>query len=149
MPSIIPNYVYTFFALTVVGTLLIATFSAYAVSVKQDVEIEELKNLLEYVAAESCELISTSTTNNSTATVRVPLPYRVGEKRYWIQLGNDSSKAWVEGGFGTSPVQSFLTIFVPGPVAASGLYTSGYGFAELECQVQGTLTVLNISEVTG
>jgi hypothetical protein len=116
---------------------------------KQDVEIEQLNNLLEYVAAESCELISTSTANNSTVTVRMPLPYRVGEKRYWIQFRNDSSSAWIEGGFGTNPVQSFLTVFVPGPVAASGLYTSGYGFAELECQVQGTLTVLNISEVSG
>ena len=149
MPSIIPNYIYTFFALTVVGALLIATFSAFAVSVKQDVEIEQLRNLLEYVAAESCELISTSTTNNSTVTVRVTLPYRVGEKRYWIQLRNDSSSAWIEGGFGTSPVQSFFTVFVPGPVAASGLYTSGYGFAELECQVQGTLSFLNLTEVSG
>ncbi|PVX27072.1 MAG: hypothetical protein CW716_04175 [Candidatus Bathyarchaeum sp.] len=149
MPSIIPGYVYTFFALTVVSALLIATFSVYAVSMKQDVEVEQLNNLLEYVAAESCELISTSTANNSTITVRLPLPYRVGEKRYWIQFRNDSSSAWVEGGFGTNPVQAFLTVFVPGPVTASGLYTSGYGFAELECQVQGTLTVLNISEVSG
>ena len=148
MPSIIPSYVYTFFVLSVIGTLLICTFSAFAVSVKQDVEVEQLQNLLEYVAAESCELISTSTTNNSTVTINLPLPSRVGEKRYWIQFRNDSSSAWVEGGFGTTPVQTRLTVFVPGAVAASGLYTSGYGFAELECQVQGTLTYLNISEAT-
>ena len=149
MPSIIPGYVYTFFALTVIAALLIATFSVYAVSVKQDAEIEQLNNLLEYVAAESCEIISTSTTNNSTVTVRVPMPYRVGEKSYWVQFRNDSSSAWIEGGFGTTPVQSHFTVFVPGPVAASGLYISGYGFAELKCQVQGTLTVLNLSEVSG
>jgi len=148
VPSIIPGYVYTFFALTIIGTLLICTFSAFAVSVKQEVEIEQLKNLLEYVAAESCELISTTTTNNSTASVTVPLPSRVGEKRYWIQLRNDSSSAWIEGGFGISPIQTSLTIFVPGQVTASGLYISGYGFAELECQVQGTLTFLNLSEVS-
>lgn len=145
MPSIIPSYVYTFFALSVVGTLLICTFSAFAVSVKQDVETEQLKNLLEYMATESCELISTTTTNNSTVTVRLLLPSRIGEKRYWIQFRNDSSSAWIEGGLGTSPVQTALTIFVPGVVAASGLYTSGYGFAELECQVQGTVTFLNLS----
>jgi hypothetical protein len=148
VPSIIPSYVYTFFALSIVGTLLICTFSAFAVSVKQDVEIEQLKNLLEYVAAESCELISTATTNNSTATVRLVLPLRVGEKGYWIQLRNDSSSAWIEGGLGTTPVQTSLTRFVPGVVAASGLYSSGYGFAELECQVQGTVTFLNLSEVS-
>ncbi len=148
MPSIIPSYVYTFFALSVVGTLLICTFSAFSVSVKQDVETEQLENLLEYMAAESCELVSTATTNNSTVTIRLSMPSRLGEKRYWIQLRNDSSSAWIEGGLGTTPVQTSLTIFIPGIVAASGLYTSGYGFAELQCQVQGTTTSLNLSEVS-
>jgi hypothetical protein len=148
VPSIIPSYVYTFFALTVIGALLICTFSAFAVSVKQDVEVEQLQNLLEYMAAESCELISTTTTNNSTVTASLTLPPRVGEKRYWIQLRNDSSRAWIEGGFGANPVQTSLTVFLPGSVAASGLYISGYGFADLECQVQGTWTFLNLTEVS-
>ena len=148
MPSIIPSYVYTFFALSVVGTLLICTFSAFSVSVSQGVEIEQLKNLLEHVAAESCELISTTTTNNSTITVRVPMPSRLGEKSYWIQFRNDSSRAWIEGGLGRTPVQTSLTIFVPGTVAASGLYNSGYGYAELECQLQGTTVYLNLSEAS-
>ena len=148
MPSIIPSYVYTFFALSVVGTLLICTFSAFSVSVKQNVETEQLENLLEYMAAESCELISTTTTNNSTVALRLPMPSRLGEKSYWIQLRNDSSSAWIEGGLGTTPVQTAFTVFVPGIVTASGLYKSGYGFAELECQVQGTTTWLNLSEVS-
>jgi hypothetical protein len=148
VPSIIPSYVYTFFVLTIIGALLICTFSAFAVSVKQDVEVEQLQNLLEYMAAESCELISTTTTNNSTVTVSVTLPLRVGEKRYWIQLRNDSSRAWIEGGLGDNPVQTSLTVFLPGPVAASGLYISGYSFAELECQVQGTCTILNLTRVS-
>jgi hypothetical protein len=116
--------------------------------VKQGVEIEQLKNLLEHVAAESCELVSTTTANNSTATIRVSMPCRLGEKSYWIQLRNDSSRAWVEGGLGTTPVQTDLAIFLPGAVAASGLYNSGYGFAELECQLQGTAVCLNLSEAS-
>lgn len=146
MPSIIPSYVYTFFALSVIGTLLICTFSAFSVSVKQDVELEQLKNLLEHVAAESCELISTTAANNSTGTVTVSMPSCLGEKSYWIQFRNDSSRAWVEGGLGTTPVQTSLNIFLPGTVAASGVYNSGYGFAELECQLQGPLVCLNLSE---
>ena len=145
MPSIIPSYVYTFFALTIVGTLLICTFSAFAVSIKQDVEKEQLKNLLEYVAAESCELISTAMTNNSTITVRLNMPSLVDNQRYWIRLRNDSSLAWVEGGFGTSPVQTELSVFIPGIVSASGQYIGGYGVAVLECQVNGTTTCLNLS----
>lgn len=149
MPSIIPSYVYTFFVLSIVGTLLICAFSAFSVSMKQDVELEQLKNLLEHVAAESCEIISTTQTNNSTVTVRVPMPTRLGEKIYWIQFRNDSSRAWIEGGLGDVPVQTSLVIFVPGMVAASGLYTSGYGFAELECQLQGTTVCLKISKESG
>ena len=145
MPSIVPSYFYTFFALMIVGTLLIYTFSAFAVSVRQDVEKEQLKNLLEYVATESCELISTATANNSTITVRLNMPSLVGNQMYWVQLRNDSSLAWVEGGFGTNPVQTELHVFLPGIVSASGQYIGGYGIAVLECQVNGTTTCLNIS----
>jgi hypothetical protein len=145
MPSIIPNYIYTFFALAIIGTLLICTFSAFAVSVRQDVEKEQIKNLLEYVAAESCELISTAMTNNSTITVKLNMPSLINNQRYWIQLRNDSSLAWVEGGFGTNPVQTELSAFIPGIVSASGQYIGGYGVAALECQVNGTTTCLNLS----
>lgn len=148
MPSIIPSYVYTFFALSIMSTLLICTFSAFSVSVKQDIEVKQLKNLIEHVAAESCELISTTATNNSTVTIKISMPTRLNEKQYWIQLRNDSSKAWIEGGLGNTPVQTTLTVFVPGMVAASGLYNSGYGFAQLECQLQGTTVYLNLSEAT-
>jgi len=147
MPSIIPCYVYTLFALSIVGTLLICTFSAFAVSVKQDVEVEQLTNLLEYVAAESCELISACSSNNATVTARLMLPLRVGEKSYWIQLRSNSSGAWVEGGFGDSPVQTSLVFSLPGVVTASGLFTGDYGYAELSCQVQGAVILLNLSEV--
>jgi len=145
MPSIIPNYVYTFFALAIVGTLLISTFTAFAVSIRQDVKKEQIKNLLEYTAAESCELISTAMTNNSTITVKLNMPSLVSNQRYWIQLRNDSSLAWVEGGFGTNPVQTELYVSLPGIVSASGLYIGGYGIAVLECQVNGTTTCLNLS----
>lgn len=146
MPSIIPGYVYTFFALSIVGTLLICAFASFSVSVKQDVEVEQLKNLLEHVAAESCELISTTTTNNSTVTLQLSMPSHLCEKSYWIQFKNDTSHAWVEGGLATTPVDTSLKIYVPGTVNASGLYKSGYGFAELECNLQEGTVCLNLSE---
>jgi len=148
LPSIIPSYVYTFVALSIVGTLLICAFTSFSVSIKQDVEVEQLKNLLEHVAAESCELISTTTTNNSTATLRLSMPSNLCEKSYWIQFRNDSSNAWVEGGLASTPVETSLKIYVPGTVNASGLYKSGYGFAELECNLQEGTVCLNLSEET-
>ena len=148
MVSIIPSYVYTFFALSIVSTLLICAFASFSVSVKQDIEVEQLKNLLEHVAAESCELISTTNSNNSTATLRMSMPSNLCEKSYWIQFRNDSSHAWVEGGLASTPVETSLKIFVPGMVEASGLYTSGYGFAKLECEFQGSTVYLNLSEAS-
>ena len=146
MPSIIPSYVYTFFALSIVGTMLICAFTSFSVSIKQDMEVEQLKNLLEHVAAESCELISTTTTNNSTATLRLSMPSNLCEKSYWIQFRNDSSHAWVEGGLASTPVETSLKIYVPGTVTASGLYKSGYGLAELECELQQGTVCLNLAE---
>ena len=146
MPSIIPGYIYSFFALSIVGALLICTFSAFSVSMKHDVEIEQLKNLLQNIAAQSCEIISTTQVNNSTIDVRIPMPSSISEKQYWIQLRSDASRAWVEGGIGQNPIQTSNKIFIPGLVAASGLYFSGYGLAELECHLQGTTVYLSLSQ---
>ena len=146
MPSIIPSYIYSFFALSIVGTLLICTFSAFSVSIKQDVEIEQLENLLEHMAAQSCEIISTTQINNSTINVRIPVPSSISEKQYWIQLKSDALHAWIEGGIGEIPVQTSYKIFIPGKVVAAGLYVSGYGLAELECHFQGTTLYLNLSQ---
>jgi len=146
MPSIIPSYIYSFFALSIVGTLLICTFSAFSVSMKQDVEIEQLKNLLEHMAAQSCEIISTTQINNSTINVRMPVPSSISEKQYWIRLKSDALRAWIEGGIGDIPVQTSYKIFIPGMVVAAGLYVSGYGLAELECHLQGTTVYLNLSQ---
>jgi hypothetical protein len=112
---------------------------------KTDVEIEQLKNLLEHVAAESCEAISTTQANNSTVTIRVSVPTRLGEKRYWLQLQNDTTHTWIQGGLGSTPVSTTLRVFVPGMVNASGVYVSGHGFAELVCEIQGTTVCLNLS----
>jgi len=146
MPSIIPSYIYSFLALSIVGTLLICTFSLFSVSLKQDVEIEQLKNVLEHLAAESCEIISTTQTNNSTVTVRIPMPSCLSEKQYWIQLKSDALKTWLEGGIGNTPTQTNYKIFIPGMANASGLYFSSYGLAELECQLQGNIVYLNLSQ---
>ena len=74
------------------------------------------------------------------------MPSSISEKQYWIQLRSDASRAWVEGGLGISPIQTRNKIFIPGLVAASGVYVSGYGLAELECHLQGTTVYLSLSQ---
>ena len=144
MPSIIPGYVYTLVASIIVGTLLIYSFDVSTVGIKNEAEKQQLINIAEYVAVKSCELISATTANNLSASVSLDIPSLVGNERYWIQLGNDSSSAWVESGYGTTVFSTDLQVSVPSAVLASGVYVSDSGSPVLECSANGTGTYLQL-----
>jgi hypothetical protein len=129
----------------IVGTLLIYACSISTLSTKNDAEQQQLKNLAEYVAAESCELVSAATVNNLTIKSTLSIPSVIGNQEYWIQLTNDMFKAWVEAGFGTSPHPTETRTSIPMKASASGHYTSGLGKAVLECHANGTGTYLELS----
>ena len=144
MPSIIPSYVYTLFACMIVGALLIGASSLSTINVKNEADLQELKNIADYVAIRSFELVSLTKTNNLTANAILNIPYAVGNQRYWLRLDNDSLRSWVEIGFGVSPQSSGQRTYIPSQVSASGTYTSGAGTPVLECY-QGSVTCLEIS----
>jgi len=145
LPSIIPSYIYTLFASMIVGSLLIVTFSLSSLNIKSKAENQQLKSLAEYVATKSCEIISATTTNKLTVNFTLDLPPLVGNQRYWVQLKNDSSIAWVEIGYGTTPQSTDRQTLIPLKVSASGTYTSGSGPAVLQCQTQDAETYLSLS----
>ena len=136
MPSIIPSYLYTFFALILVGTILIGTFGSFAVSLKQIPEEKMLKNIVDYVAAESMELINCVTTMSEEATVKAVLniPSTINHKQYWLRLNTNSEYTFVEAGLGTIPTQARFKIYLPADVLASGEIIGGFGRALLICQ---------------
>jgi hypothetical protein len=136
--------VYTLVASIIVGTLLIYTFDVSTVDTKDEAEKQQLINIAEYVAAKSCELVSATTTNNLSTRLSLDVPSLVGNQRYWIQLGNDSSAAWVESGYGTTPSSTELQVSIPSAVSASGAYVSDSGSAVLECSANGTGTYLQL-----
>lgn len=144
MPSIIPSYVYTLFACMIVGALLIGASSLSTINVKNEADLQELKNIADYVAIRSFELVSLTKTNNLTANAILNIPYAVGNQRYWLRLDNDSLRSWVEIGFGVSPQSSGQRTYIPSQVSASGTYTSGARTPVLECY-QGFVTYLKIS----
>ena len=136
MPTIIPSYLYTFFALILVGTILIGTFGSFAVSLKQIPEEKMLKNIVDYVAAESMELINCVTTMSEEATARAVLniPSTINHKQYWLRLNTNSKYASIEAGFGAIPTQARFKIYLPADVSASGEIIGGFGKALLTCQ---------------
>ena len=133
MPSIIPSYIYTLFASIIVGTIVISACGLSTVNVKHEAEKQQLSNIAEYVATESLELVSRAAAENLTSTIHLNVPQLIGNQRYWIKVANDSSKTWVEVGFGTTAISSEQLAYIPSEIVASGNYTSGSGAAVLEC----------------
>jgi len=107
---------------------------AYAETLRVSSEAKQLKNLMDYIAAKSTELVTLSLTTNATVKFYLQMPNTIGNKQYWLRLSNDSANAWVEGGFGNVPIQKTeLRVYLPKEAFATGCYIGGYGVACLEC----------------
>jgi len=134
LPSITSSYLYTFVALIAVSSLLVFSFMAYADALRVSSEVKQLKNLMNYVATKGTELLTLTLATNATAEAFLQMPASVGNKQYWLQLRNDSSRAWLEGGFGNLPMEETeLRVYLPKEASAMGCYIGGYGAACLKC----------------
>ncbi len=145
MPSIIPGYMYSLFAALIVGSIVIYACSVGALAIQQSAEKQQLHNLDEYVAAQSLSLLSKVTQENQNATQYLTLPAQVGNQRYWVNLVNDSSGAWVESGFGTEVNPTSMHVELPAEVAASGSFVSGSGWPMLTCYFENQTTILTLT----
>ena len=150
MPSIALNHLYAFLALTTVSILLICSFSLYANTVRTLPEIKHLKNILDHVAAKGNELLTFVTATNSTVCTFIQLPSTIGQKEYWIRVQNDTSNAWIEGALGEITENRIAyQVFLPKKVSTSGDFRGGYGFAMLECYMNGSTPQLNLNSTGG
>ncbi|MBC7129683.1 hypothetical protein H5T51_00495 [Candidatus Bathyarchaeota archaeon] len=150
MPAMTPSYMYTFFALLVISSILTVTFMDYAGVIRFSSEMRGLKNLTYRVAAKATELIALTEAENSTAETIIQTPASIGGKQYWLRFRNDSSRAWVEGGLGNVPVEnSQIKIYLPAGIKASGFHVSGYGVIRLECRVNCGNTEITLSSLGG
>ncbi|MEM3617692.1 MAG: hypothetical protein QXK47_01310 [Candidatus Bathyarchaeia archaeon] len=134
MPAITPSYLYTFFAIIAVSSILLVSFMDYAGAIRLSSEMGKLKDLVDLVAAKATELISLAKAANTTAEAFIQAPAAIGDKQYWLMLRNDSSKVWVEGGLGDTPKEEAgIRVYLPGVALAYGYYVSGYGAIFLKC----------------
>ncbi len=136
MPTIAPSYLYTFLAMIAVSTILVLSFMTYVSALRISSEAGQLSNLMDHLAAESTDLLTLALVTNTTIETFVQMPTLIGEKQYWLQLRNDSSTAWLEGGFGNQPIDgAALRVYLPQEASATGSYIGGYGAARLECEM--------------
>lgn len=134
MPAITPGYLYTFFALIAVSSILLASFMDYANAIRFSSEVWKLKDLMDHVAAEATKLLTVALTTNVSAETYIQAPATLGRQQYWLALRNDSARAWLEGGFGATPTESgVLRVFLSCKAEVSGRYVSGYGAIRLTC----------------
>ena len=139
MPTDAMDYLQSFLTLTVVGIILTATFSMYVNSLTQGSEANQLKEILNRVAAKVADALAMLTEDNATLSVVFSLPLKIGNQDYWIRIGNDSSDAWVEGAFGSvsRDGEQECRVYLPKKVYASGTFEGGYQLVLLNCTMNG------------
>jgi hypothetical protein len=146
MPTIIPGYVYSLFAALIVGVIVVYSCSIATLSIKADADAQQLKNIEQYVAAESLTLISHTTEESQNSTRYLDIPSQIGNQRFWIQLTNDSSTAWVTAGLGVIILSNDTHEVLPAKVEASGGFISGSGRAVLQCQFEDGFVALTLTK---
>ena len=146
MPSVTPSYLYTFVALIAVSSLLIFSFMAYTEALRVSSETRQLKNLMDHVAAESTELLTLTLATDATSEAFLQMPTSIGNKQYWLQFRNDSSKTLLEGGFGKIPMEGTeLRVYLPKEASATGYYIGGYGAAHLKCCLDAEIPQIQLT----
>ncbi len=131
-----PSHLYTFIAMIAVSTLLVMSFMAYANTLRLSAEARQLENLIDHVAAKSTELLVLTMATNASCEAFLQMPTAIGVREYWLQLHNDSEKAWLEGGLGNVPTSGAeLRVYLPKEASAIGHYVGGYGAAHLRCEI--------------
>ena len=149
MPSVSLDFFYSFLTMMIVGTILTASFASHANLVRETSEINELNEILVKVASKAEEALSSAVEHGGTVSVVIQLPPKIGNRDYWIRLANDSSRAWVEAGFGRTPRsedQSYR-VYLPGGISASGTFEGRYSRALLICSLNGSVPQITISRV--
>jgi hypothetical protein len=145
MPSIIPSYVYSIFAALIVGAIIVYACSIATTNVKNQANIQELKNIDAYIATQSLTLVSHTTPEYQNATQFLDIPSSIGNQRFWISITSDSSGTWVNSGFGTTANSNSLHMSIPANVEAAGSFISGSGRAKIECTYANQTATLTLT----
>jgi hypothetical protein len=145
MPTIIPSYVYSLFAALIVGSIIVSACSSSVSGIRNEANTQQLGNIDEYVATQSLNLITHTAENNQNSTQYLEIPSSIGNQQFWICIGNNSSGAWVQSGFGNTAVSSQPQMHIPAKVAASGIFISGSGRAFLQCHLENEVLTLTLN----
>jgi len=137
MPSDSTDFLYSLFALSMVGVILMAALASYGGLLKQSSESKQLEDVLRMAESKVAYALMLLTENNATLILNFKMPPKIGGRYYWIRIANDSHSSWVEGGFGMEPRagEQEYRVYLPRKVYASGTFESRYEIARLNCSL--------------
>ena len=147
MPSTSTNFLYSLITMMMVGTILTFSLASYVNPLREISEINKLKEVVNQAVAKAEEAMAVISECDATVRVVIQLPLTIGDRNYWIQLANDSSRTWLEGGFGRAGEiggQKYR-IYLPRDAIASGIFEGRYGLAVLSCSFNGSIPQLTLS----
>ena len=140
MPSKSIDFLFSLLTLSAVGIILTASINSYCGLLKASSENEELKALLENMRSEVIYALLILSEDNATLTLDIKMPHKIGDRYYWIRMSNDSSSAWIEGGFGISETAGYrCRVYLPGRIHVSGVFESRYVTARLVCSINNSI----------
>ena len=148
MPSVSTSFLYSLITMLIVGTILTFSMIQYVNPLREMSEVNSLKDILNNIAGKAEECLVTVTEYNATSSIVVKLPLAVGNRDYWIRFSNDSSKAWLECGFGRPGeiVGQTYRVYLSRAVSASGIFEGRYEFALLNCSLSGYMPELILGD---
>ena len=119
----------------------------YAEGLRASSETRQLKNLVDSVSHEATKLLTITLTMNATSETTLTGPTTIGDKQYWLRLQNNSDETWLEGGFGSEPVDgSTIIVHLPNEASATGSYRAGYGAIHLQCYLNNDVPHILLTE---
>jgi len=144
------SYIYTLVALTAVSAILLYSLNSYTFTLRNSSETDQLRNILNGVAAKADEILTLVAATNSSLTVYLDLPATIGDQQYWMRIRNDSFSAWVEGSLGQLfEDNAELRVFISSRASTSGNFNSAHGKASLRGYMNGSTAQLNLASVGG
>ena len=146
MPSTIPSYLYSLLASLIIGTILVSAVSVETLAIRNNAKDQQLKNIQQYVAAQTLQVISQTTLENQTTTQHLNIPSAIGNERFWIHLTNNTKNAIIETGYGLNPTQTDKTLTLPTKATATGTYLSGSGHPTLQCHYQNQTITITLTQ---
>jgi len=146
----VSSYVYTLVGLTAVSALLLYSLNSYAFTLRSTSETDQLRNIVNGVAAKANEILTLVTSTNLTLTAYLDLPTTIGDQQYWMRIRNDSSRAWIEGSLGQIWEGNVeLHVFIYPKASVSGYFVSTHGHTLLQGYMNGSAPQLNLASVGG